>query len=202
MSIHESGPDVTARRSRARAQAFTLLEVMVAVTMMAFVVTALTRAAVEGMRVEGEAFRRLRASLIADQLLADIESLPLQGGTVEVGVEEREEEEFRIRVETRPLDITRLGLEPETGPDATPLTALVGTEGLGSAPPLLEVLITVAWFEGVDELEVRRTTFSFDAVSVAALLPDAATRGGDDPELDDRDRDRDQDRDFDDEDER
>jgi len=165
---------------------------MVAVTMMAFVVTALTRASVDGMRIEGEAYRRLQASLIADQLLADIESLPLQGGVAPVGVDESEQDGFSIRVETRPLDVTRLGLEFETGPEAPPLSALVGTEGLDSAPPLLEVLIIVSWFEGVDQIEVRRTTFSFDAASVAGLLPtDGGERasGADDEGDDDDDRD-------------
>ncbi len=203
LSIPERWTPAHAERRR-RGRGFTLLEVMVAVTMMAFVVTALTRAAVDGMRVEGEAHRRLRASLIADQLLADIESLPLQGATPEVGVEEDEQEEFGIRVETRPLDIARLGIQPEAGPDASPLAALVGSRSLGSSPPLLEVLITVSWFEGVDEIAVRRPTYSFDAAAVAALLPEDAGRGGDDPDLDDGDRDdpRDRRRTRDDEDER
>ncbi len=155
---------------------------MVAVTMMAFVITMLTEAAVDGMRVEGEAHRRLEASLIADRLLADIESQMMAGVPPEIGRDEAEEEPYRISVEARPLDLGRLGIVPDTSPGSSSLAALVGSEGLGSTPPLVEVEIRVEWDEGIHTLDTRRTTFSFDAAAVAAQLP--AVASGDDSDED------------------
>ncbi len=154
---------------------FTLLEVMVAVVLLGIVVVQVTLVSANGMRVEGESRRRLDASLLADQLLADLETVALQGEVPELGTTEAEEEPYRIQIETRPLDAESLGLLEARDPELGPATALVGTEGLGSSSPLVEIQITVSWEEGFDTLEVRRTTFAFDAAAVAAQIPASGT---------------------------
>ena len=75
---------------------------------------------------------------------------------------------------------SRRATTPAGAATASRAAALVGSGTLGAAPPLLETRITISWFEGVDEIRVERTTFSFDAPAVASLLPeDAQNRGGD-----------------------
>ena len=58
-------------RSGRRLQAFTMLEVLAAVSVLAIVYLVLANVAIEGLRAEGESMRRLEASLIADELLSD-----------------------------------------------------------------------------------------------------------------------------------
>lgn len=156
---------------------FTLLEVMVAVAILGIVLALLVRAAVGGMAVEGDAHRRLAASLIADRLLAEVESQALLGTLPELGRTEDEEGGYQLAVETRPLELSRLGLAEPRDPALGAPTGLLGVGG-STSPPLLEVEVSVQWKEGVHTQEVRRTTFSFDAASVAEQLPSQAEEDG------------------------
>lgn len=149
---------------------FTLLEVMVAVAILGIVLSLLVQASVGGMAIEGDAHRRLAASLIADHLLADLESQALLGIPATIGRNESEEQGYRLLVEIHPLDPARLGLPEPSDPGVGPLTVLLG-DGGGTTPPLLEIEISVQWQEGVYTQEVRRSTFSFDAAAAAAQLP-------------------------------
>lgn len=152
---------------------------MVAIALLALVTTSLTQVTVDGMRIEGEADRRLEASLLADRVLAELESQAFQGTAPEIGKDVQEEAGYQITLEARPLDLDRLGLIPPPSPGEPPPAALVGTPGLGSAPPLLQIEVVVAWQEGVHELSVRRTTFSFDAASAGAGITGASDNGPD-----------------------
>jgi prepilin-type N-terminal cleavage/methylation domain-containing protein len=89
---------------------FTLLEVLAAVAVLALVYTALAQAAMQGLSHEGDASRRLHASLLADQALAEIEGQLAVGAAPPAGLTEAEQEEFAIRIEVRPFDL-RLALQ-------------------------------------------------------------------------------------------
>lgn len=151
---------------------FTLLEVMVAIMALGIAMTLLTRAAIDGMRLEGDAYRRLGASQVADQLLADLEGEMIGGLQPEIGQRQLEVDDFEVLIEVEPVDPTELGIELlDRDRDSGPLTALLGDDRLGSEPPLLEIQIAVTWQEGIYTQEVRRTTFSFDAAGVAPAIP-------------------------------
>ncbi len=164
-----------------RQRAFTLFEVMAAVAVLGFAVTMLARGAIAGMGYEGDASRRLAASLIADRALFEVESAFAVGAVPEVGRQESEtEDEFRLAVEVAPLDPAALGIGALFAAD--PAAADLGQEPAGSpgasaaqgaVPTLLLVSVRVAWSEGLTEQAVTRTTFAFDATAAAAALGSA-----------------------------
>lgn len=162
---------------------FTLLEVLAAVAVLALVYTALAQAAMQGLSHEGDASRRLEASLLADQALAEIEGQLAVGTAPPVGLTEAEQEEFAIRVEVRPFDLGAFALQ--AGEAAAALRGEAeGVEGAqpgapsfqlltaqpGGPSPLLEIEIRVAWVEGGFEQEVTRTTFAAEPAVVAAAM--------------------------------
>jgi len=162
---------------------FTLLEVLAAVAVLALVYTALAQAAMQGLSHEGDASRRLQASLLADLALAEIEGQLAVGTAPPVGLTEAEQEEFAIRVEVRPFDLGAFALQ--AGEAAAALRGEAeGVEGAqpgapsyqlltaqpGGPSPLLEIEIRVAWVEGGFEQEVTRTTFAAEPTAVAAAM--------------------------------
>jgi prepilin-type N-terminal cleavage/methylation domain-containing protein len=159
---------------RARA-GFTLLEVLAAVLVVGMVFPILARMNIQGLRAEGNSARRLEASLIADQAVAEIEIQLASGSAPQVGQDEREREEFRIRVEVTPLEFTlaalpeELAATPRPGDEAQG-NSLLATPDSGRVTPLRHVHIAVAWQDGVFEESVVRDTFVFDAASVSGTL--------------------------------
>ncbi len=94
-----------------RARGFTLLEVLVAVALLGLVVSVLAQSAIQGMSYEGDASRRLRASLLADRELARIEAGLKLGTPPQPGHQESQEaEEFRLSVDVQPLDLAQAGI--------------------------------------------------------------------------------------------
>ena len=166
-----------------RRRGFTLLEVLAAVAVLALVYTALAQAAMQGLSHEGDASRRLRASLLADLALAEIEGQLAAGVAPPAGLIEAEEEEFALSVEVRPFDLGAFALlagEAAAALRAEP-TGLEGAQpgepsfqlltALPAAPsPLIEIEIRVAWVEGGFEQVVTRTSFAADPAAVAAAL--------------------------------
>ena len=168
-------------RCAVRRRGFTLLEVLAAVAVLAIVYTVLAGSAMQGLANEGESYRRLQASLIADRYLAGIEA-GLAAATPELGVTESEEGDFAVAVETRPFDLAALaaaaqdtegvrGARP-TGGEAVgggvPFQLLVAPRD-GTPPPLVEIQIAVRWLEGNQEQMVTRTTFAADQRVLAPL---------------------------------
>ena len=153
---------------------FTLLEVMAAVAVLGLVYVVVARGAIQGLQTEGDASRRLRASLLADRVLNDLE-LNLAGGSAPaLGETEANEEEFTVVVQVSPFDIasvlpeaTGQGGEPASSTAALALLKPSVGEGL---PTLLSIAIRVAWTEGISEQEVTRTSFAFDLEAAAPLL--------------------------------
>jgi prepilin-type N-terminal cleavage/methylation domain-containing protein len=163
---------------------FTLLEVLAAIAVLALVYTALARAAMQGLAHEGDASRRLQASLIADQVLGEIEAQLAAGVAPPAGRTETEQEDFGVSVEVRPFDLGAFALAaaenaaaergaPSVGqapqPTGGPALQLL-TAPAGAPSPLFEVDVRVRWLEGQEEQEVSRTSFGADPATVAAAL--------------------------------
>ena len=150
---------------------FTLLEVMAAIVLLFFVVTYLAQAQMSGLAHEGDAARRMRASLLADRLLTELEATVASGEELAVGITEREENELRGVIEVAVADPASLGLDAllaasgESPEIAQPEWALVGTANGG----LHTASVRVRWTEGADEREVTRTTFLFQPGAIAEL---------------------------------
>jgi len=149
--------------------AFTLLEVMAAVAVVAIVFTQLARVANEGLRSEGISRRRLEASLIADRYLAEIESSLAAGLAPEIGESEAEEGLFLIVTSVESFDL--LGAIPAAEPEATVPAAPELPAGLltAEASPIRSIRIDVRWEEGVDELQVSRQTYGIDPAALQAI---------------------------------
>jgi prepilin-type N-terminal cleavage/methylation domain-containing protein len=171
---------VASRRAR---RGFTLLEVLVAVALLGLVVSVLAGSAIQGMAYEGDAARRLRASLLADRALWQVEAALELGAPPQPQHEETAEgDEFRITVDVQPLDLAQAGLgallAPGPAAAAAPEDAPAVAPAPGAAPvPLYLVSVRVAWIEGLQELDVTRTTFAFDGSAALQALGASAQQG-------------------------
>ena len=149
---------------------FTLLEVLAAVAILGIWFVVLANVAIQGLRAEGENERRIRASLIADRFLTDLE-LGFDIGELPPETEEEfEEDEFVILVESLPL--TGLGLAGGAVPaeEDGGLLGLFEGDLSGLAPYLYTVRVTVGWTEGATERTVRRTTYYWDSAPLMEIL--------------------------------
>lgn len=157
------------RASRAR-RGFTLIEVLGAVAVMGVSYVLLATVALQSLRAIGESQRRIEASLLADERLAEIELAAEMGNLIELRDEEFEEEPFVIRIEV--LDMAELYPPQGTVEQARDLIDLLAAEAAGPFAPhrdsnwllgyLREIHIRVAWQEGADEEVVTRTAFIYD----------------------------------------
>ena len=155
------------RRSPSQS-AFTLLEVLAAVAILGVLYVVLADVAIQGLRAEGRSRRRMEASLVADRALSEIEIEIEAGGVPELGsLPETEEDMFRIAVEIRPYSIPLPGGTTDAGSD----TGAPSDEG--PLASLREIELIVTWDEGVDELQVVRTTYAFDAATASSQLIEA-----------------------------
>lgn len=149
---------------------FTLLEVMAAVVILGLVYVVLARGAMQGLQTEGDASRRLRASLLADRILNGMELSLAQGSAPTLGQTETIEEEFTVVTEVNPFDVATL-LEDATGEpvsSASELELLKPTRG--GTPMVLSITVRVAWTEGISEQQVTRDSFAFDLDAATPLL--------------------------------
>jgi prepilin-type N-terminal cleavage/methylation domain-containing protein len=171
---------------RSRRVGFTLLEVMAAVAVLGLVYVVVARGAMQGLQTEGDAGRRLRASLLADRVLNDLEVELAAGEAPRVGETETSEEDFTVTVEVRPFDVAGL-LQAGLQEDEAPAAATTGFQLLqpsvrAGVPILLTIAVRVAWIEGVSEREVTRSSFAFDAEAAAPLLAGVAAADQEIPE--------------------
>lgn len=159
--------------TRRRSAGFTLFEVMAAVLVLGVLYSVLATSAIQGLRSEGESKRRLEASLLADEELAEIEEGIAVGITPVLGPPlEKQIDAYQVVVEVTPFDVS-----PFLGEDF--LESLEeGKESL-LAPPenpeeslLRLVSVAVRWLEAGEEYEVQRTTLAYDVETVAGLFPE------------------------------
>jgi hypothetical protein len=172
---------------------------MAAVAVLALVTTALAGAAMQGLASSGDADRRLRASLLADAALGEVEAQLAAGSAPALGLVESEQGDFALEIEVRPFDLSALAaLAREAAPapsrerterarraaeaergeraEGEPAFELLVAEP-GAPPPLLEVDVRVRWIEGAFEQSVTRTTFAADPAQVRAALEAAGVAG-------------------------
>ena len=158
----------------------TLLEVLAAVALLGLLYTVLAGAAVQGLRSEGESKRRIEASLLIDEEIAQIEMQIAAGVTPPLGStqSETESEDFRIATNVRPLEF----YEELVGDLAEPPTgapSVLGRQGPGGESPLRIISVAVSWNEGVFERRIERTTFALDREAAKSALASLANpRGG------------------------
>ncbi len=172
-----------------RRDGFTLLEVLAAVAILGIAYIALGSSGIQGLQYEGEARRRLEASLLADSVLAEIEAGIEAGGAPALGEDEREADGFKIAVAIAPFSIvvpdeqgkngkrlgnarSRLGGSGAQAQQAAiPGPSLLGDgSGPGAASPLRRIDVSVVWNEGFGERSVSRTTFALDAEAARPTL--------------------------------
>jgi hypothetical protein len=134
--------------------------VLAAVAILGIVYTLLADWAIQGLMAEGEAQRRLEASLLADRRLSQLEATIEAGAAPPLGVTEAEEEGFTLKVEVVPLDLALAGLKSEP----------MRTNGREEPSLLRRIDVRVSWTEGTGERAVGRTTFAFDRESARPLL--------------------------------
>jgi len=162
--------------SRAR-RGFTLIEVLAAAIIMAMFYGVLSAKGVEGFVLEGDADRRLRASLVADRWLVDLETEVAQGAAPPVGSREIEGDDgYRVRIEVAPFVLPMDALLPERPDDPRRdggARSLLSPEGSRAAPPLRSLAVTVSWNDGLAEHAVHRNTFLLDGEAVTAALEQA-----------------------------
>jgi prepilin-type N-terminal cleavage/methylation domain-containing protein len=172
---------------------FTLFEVMAAVLVIGILYTVLIGTASQGLRAEGESRRRLEASLLADEYLAQIEAGIATGVFPELGITEEEAEGgYHVAVEVAPFDPTPYLGEafkealPKPG---DPVPSLFAPPARPDQSLLRTVSVSVKWAEAEGEHEARRTTLAYDTATVARLFPEdtggaeGEPAGGSDEEL-------------------
>jgi len=193
-------PDARAARAAGsrpaaiRAAGFTLLEVLAAVAVLAVIYTVLARVGIDGLRAEGESSRRLRAGLLADARLTELEGQLLSGGALSVGETEDALDEFVVRVAVAPLEFALPTVPPRVAERAVervrqtndlraagvaaqnasagprPAGSFFGAPVAGQPPPSRRIEVTVRWEEGAEERTVRRVSYGLDPETARPLL--------------------------------
>jgi hypothetical protein len=176
--------------------------VLGAVALLGILYTVLAGSAVEGLRSEGESRRRIAASLLADETMAEIELALGSGAAPELGTTSAEEADgFTVVTEVRAFEAPppREADAPSSGKPRS-LAARHASENLEKAPSLFDppaspttppalrsIDVVVRWDEGIYEREVRRTTYALDAEAVGEAFasiagdPSGATPAGASP---------------------
>lgn len=178
--------DARRRRLRSGAAAFTLLETLAAVAVLALVYVTLARVGIAGLREEGESDRRLRAALLADARVADLEAQALSGQSLTPGDTDEPAGEFTLSVAIEPFELT-LPAPPEAAAkrlrdvkgaaDAAkavagdaPKASLFAPVAPGQPAPGRRIRVRVVWDEGATEESVLRETYALDLAAAAPLL--------------------------------
>jgi prepilin-type N-terminal cleavage/methylation domain-containing protein len=170
-----------------RRRGFTLLEVMAAFALLAIAYTTLGGAGAQSLQKEGEAARRLNASLIADRALEGLELAFDQGVAPPIGEEETSEGIYRVAIRVAPWEPVipererSLAVERSERRARRPGESIRDDEGASLGPsllvgergqpgPLRRVDVVVTWDEGWSEGRVVRTSFGLDTEAAAASL--------------------------------
>lgn len=169
------------RRAAGHAGGFTLLEVLVAVAVLGILYSVLGRVAIQHLQYEGEAARRLEASLLADAAVLEIESQAALGVAPPLGQQETPlDGGYLLVVEVIPLELAIPEPELPRGREAPPGTAgdppvsLLEFRDARGQPALRRVELRVLWQEGAGERSVRRTTFALDRALASEVLQELA----------------------------
>ena len=164
-------------RRRRDGGGFTLFEVLAAVLVLGLFYTVLATKATQGVRAEGENRRRLEASLLADETLAQIETLIATGTPPPIESREEVFDPFTVAVEVSPLDLLPL-LPTDLLPEDYEGDSLLALPNTGEDAFLRTVDVRVRWLEADEPREIRRTTYAYNETLVEGLLPSTSPVGG------------------------
>ena len=167
------------RRAANSSRGFTLLEVLAAVAILGVWYVILAAVAIQGLRAQGESQRRLEASFLADEAIAEIEAGLNSGNAPDEEVKEYERDDYVVRIEVLSYSLDLPPLESgsssasaasDSGAASLAFTNLLGGASASGESPLRSVHIEVSWTEGHDERSVIRDTYAFDLESVRSEL--------------------------------
>jgi prepilin-type N-terminal cleavage/methylation domain-containing protein len=168
---------------------FTLIEVMGAVAVLGISYVMLATASIQGLQAIGQSQLRIKASLIADQALTELELAAELGQLIEVRTDEYAEDPFVITVDV--INMAEFYDGAGTEAESADLIDFLAAEAAGTFAPfresnwllgyLREVRIAVVWQERGNEIAVTRTAFIYDQKafmeneknSAAEIDPDA-----------------------------
>lgn len=157
--------------------AFTLIEVLAAVALLGLLYTALATKATQGVMSEADSLRRFQASLLADEKLAEIETLAAMDQTPELGRREEESPDgiFQVTVEVSEwsVPVPPPPADATTAPGPQPTAPSVLGEGSQDPGAVLQALVRVSWDEGAWERSIERVTFLLDQARIRALAPES-----------------------------
>jgi prepilin-type N-terminal cleavage/methylation domain-containing protein len=156
---------------------FTLLEVLVAAAVLLLVYGTLARMNIEGLQAVGDASRRLRASLLADAAIAEIETQVRSGSAPPPGQVESEADGFRVEVAVTPFEFP---LPPPADGSQRPPAKLLAAPSGPTPSALRKVAVRVTWSEGLSERAVSRTDFVFDLAAAREVLAALGATGEED----------------------
>lgn len=144
---------------------FTLLEVLGAVAVLALVYVVLAGAAIQGLRAEGDAGRRLRASELADRELASVEETLALGTAPPPGVTTASEDEFEVETTVAPFapppELAAALAESEPG-----AASLFEPTRPGDPGAVRSIEVRVRWDDGSGPREVVRATWAVDPIAM------------------------------------
>ena len=180
-----TNPGVASLPKRKDSCGFTLLEVLAAVAILAIWYMVMASIATQGLRAEGESQRRLRASLLADSILVDLESNQVLGIAPPVQTEEEEHGDFTVRTEVEPYSLEFAGPSDGANPEGRSEPALQKLVQTSGESLIRKIRVEVVWWEGSSERRVSRESFALDLTPVlddlTALAPEeSAAEANDD----------------------
>ena len=186
----EQSPALSADRrdsDRGSDRGLTLLEVLAAFLIFSIVFTVLVGTSQTAVHSQGLALRRLEASLIADEVLADLE-VQIQQRLTPILVDPDAREIFEVEVTSSPFAAPAAAEGAAPAPAAPDALSLAGAGGGAAmlaasfpeaAPYLLRYDVVVRWQEAEGPQQVGRTTFAFDWETASVALADLfAVAGG------------------------
>jgi prepilin-type N-terminal cleavage/methylation domain-containing protein len=175
--------------TRARRNAgFSLLEVLGAIAILGIWFAIISEIAMLGLRNEGRSHRAMLASLVADEVLAEMEIGMLTGQFPEISTDEEQRDGYTVVTNVEPYDLqlpepTNTPLNRRSGEGSAATGGKPGSPFKrlgGSSPnadsPLLRVKIEVVWFEGNGEDSVTRETFVVDLSQAQQALSELASQ--------------------------
>ena len=201
-SCHRAG----AKTGIHRLEAFSLLEVLAAVAILAIWYVVIAAMATDGLRKQGISNRLLEASEIAGRLITEIEATAVQGIAPELRDEETQEGDFFIRVLVVPFGfgmsepIRNEGVG--SSKSAPGMQQLLTTAMPGMSAHLVSINVSVSWEEAADLRTINRTSYAFDLASAKEVYESEEAKEAKAEEESDREANEDdRDTDFLDEDE-
>lgn len=172
---------------RRGARGLTLLEVLAAFLIFSLVFTVLVGTSQTAVHSQGLALRRLEASLIADEVLADLE-VQIQQRLTPILADGLSRELFEVEVTSSPFAAPAPDAGAAAAPAAGDALSLAGAGGGAAllaasfpeaAPFLLRYDVVVRWMEAEGPQQIGRTTFAFDWETASVALADLfAVAGG------------------------